>query len=67
MKCANLEKIVLKFSKGERFSIEVLAHEKCHLTKKKSVLIHLIKRNVIKTSLLNGLIRKVRLLLVAHF
>ena len=58
-------KIVFIFSKGERISIKFLAHEKRQLTKKKSVLIHLTKRNVIKNPLLNRPITKVRLLLLA--
>jgi len=59
-------KIVFIFSKGERISIKFLAHEKRQLTKKKSVLIHLIIRNVIKTSLLDRLITKARLLLLTN-
>jgi len=57
-----LKKIILKFLKGEENSNKFLANK--NLMKKESVLMHSIKRNVTKTSLLNQLTTKVKLLLL---
>jgi len=65
IKYVNLEKIVLKFSRGEENLNKIPGTQKISLTKKESVLIHLIKIHVIKDSLLNQLITKLRFLLLA--
>ena len=50
-KCEDLEKMVLKFSKGQNNLEKLLGHQECPLTKKVLDATLLTKRKLIKTSL----------------
>jgi len=64
MKRANLEKILLNFSKGEKNLNKILSTQKISFNEDK-IGFNPSNKNIIKTSLLNRLTTKVRFLLLA--
>ena len=65
MKCSKLEKVVFKFSKGEENSNKILGTQKASFNKEGIGFNPFNKKNVTKTSLLNRLTTKGRVLLLA--
>jgi len=64
MKCANFEKIVLKISKGEENLNKILDTQEMSFNREGIGFNSFNKKNITKTSLLNRLTIKVRLLLL---